>query len=246
MTIKQKRFLTASIAITLFISWILLRPVKSIEFKIFKAYDKHNAILKLVKIIPASYRNRFDIEEIESRGEDLVVLNVTDKLSPTHANFVILRKQGEDIFLKAYPFMFKDGREQTGDFKNQDAKFIDVKAFNLYLSVDEHTIEEVKYKYCYFLSSLKDNSSFLILSKPEEIDSLKSARKDMTSFLKHFPSYELLNKEQIEFPQSNNEIVCWFMNKGVVRFKFYFNPDKSVKQVESEVIGFLGIEAPSV
>ena len=103
--------------------------------------------------------------------------------------------------------------------------------------------EEIIEKYCLFLSIQTDKNSFHIIKNENDIDNIIASNDNMRSYQNAFPDkYNIITYKNIDFSGSDDSIIyCWFINKGVVKFMFKLN-NTFVESVESDIIGYLGVE----
>ncbi len=254
----KKRIIKVSavLVIVLMTTVLLIRfffsSIDTLSYKIFYAKTDGYYIHKLFGVVPRSYQNRY-IETILDSYDDKDLLNLVDQRSTMYSNFILLRtnKNSEIYFLKAYPFSLvgvKDEMIKSSGWIKHVSLLIDLKVFNDYVS-GKHlsSKEETIKKYCDFISDPIDSSSHKILKNRASLDSLINEKPLLNIDLVKSTGGKLINLQDIDFDQSSETLIyCWIYNKGVVKFIFTVNNDNTLKSVDSEIIGFLGNEVPSV
>jgi len=243
--------LIIALTATVFVVRLFFSSINSLSYKIFNAEARGYYLHKMLGIVPKSYQDRYIENTLETFG-DKELLNLVDQKGATHSNFILLRNKKSDVkFLKGYPFKLvgvSNKSIENSGWEKHVSLLIDLEVFNDYiqcrnLSSREDTID----KYCYFLSNPTDNSSYKILRDSISLGSLISEKPLLNRDFIRGSGYTLIEAQNIDFDQvSETLIYCWIYNKGVVKFKFTFNADNTLKSVDSEIIGLLGNEAPAI
>jgi hypothetical protein len=228
-----------------FIFRLFFSHVNTVDYQLFRVYATGYHVHKLLGILPSEFQQRFEKKTIE-RYDNTEIIFVVDKVKSTHPYFVVEKKDSVVEFIKAHPYMLDTPGVVNGD-SDDIANCISIQAFNRYLKHRKFDREEVFQKFCLFLSRQESTESFQILQDTADISTLISTRENMFSYLEKFPDrYKIISQEDIDFRNSNDNVVyCWFVNKGIIRFTFEFAKEfDELKSVDSELIGFLGIEVP--
>jgi len=245
MVIQKKHwFIVVILAVIPIILWTLVRQPSPVEFQVFRVHSQDDYLYKILRITPSSFKDRYRISELDRISNEVQLLNVTDKSSPTDMNFIVLKSGNKIQFIKAYPYMLNN--ESDTNFKNYSAKSIDINGFNTYIKHYTLSRRQIIEKYCYFLSAINFKNSYLILKEKSQADSLVNSKERMDSFIKHHPSANLIQSDQIQFNTSDDEVICWFIDKGVVKIRFEFSSSNLIRKADSDLVGFLGIESPSI
>lgn len=241
---KKYWFVVAILFIVLLLLWQSLQQSNTVEFQVFKLQSQGDYFYKLLRFIPSAFKDRYRISELDKISDEIQLLSVTDKSSPTEMNFVVLKADNKIQFIKAYPYMLN--KDLDISLKNYAENSIDINAFNSYTSHYRLTRKQAMEKYCYFLSAINFKKSYLILETRSQIDSLITSKERMDNFIKYYPSANLIQPDEIQLGKSDDQIICWFIDKGVVKIHFKFSSSNLIKEVDSELVGFLGIESPSI
>jgi hypothetical protein len=182
--------------------------------------------------------------------DDKMLISLVDLMGSSHSTFIVFKSGAESKFLKAYPFELVGVERETVERSgwNKHVSFlINIEVFNEYVrSKKLKSKEEIVKTYCSFLSKPIDQSTYKILHNASDIDSLIADRPlSILEFIKSTRD-NLIDAKSIDFDQPSGTVFCWFYNIGVVKFVFTFNDDNTIKSVDSDIVGFLGNEYPSI
>lgn len=239
--------LIAALIITLGVFRLIFSSVNSTEYKLFEAYSRGYFFYKLLGVIPETYENSFEIKVTE-KYNDTQVLYVVDRSGSSHPYFVLLKKDSQIEILKGYSYMFKKPQKAEFSYKRHVSESINLEVFNSYTKAQNLSKQDALEKFCLFLSRQESSDTFFIITNEKDIDELLQEHDSKIGYLKTFPeTYNLITAEDINFDEIDyNTAYCWFINKGVVRLEFVFGENNAVNEVDSEIIGFLGIEVPMI
>ncbi|MFM8913216.1 MAG: hypothetical protein ACKOE6_09920 [Flammeovirgaceae bacterium] len=234
---------------TTFIVRMFFSSANSMSYKIFSAGAEGYYFHKLLGILPSSYQDRYSKTVLDS-FDNMKLISLVDDMESSHQNYIVLTSGAESKFLKAYPFELVGVKKETierSGWNKHVSLLINIEVFNEYvLSKKLKTKEESIKMYCSFLSNPSDESVYKILFDATDIDSL----------IAHWPlsnlefikatGHTLIDAKSIDFNQPDGTVFCWFYDTGVVKFVFTFNNDNTIQSVDSDIIGLLGNEAPSI
>jgi hypothetical protein len=247
--IKIVVILIFGLTVTVVVIRISFSSINSLSYKIFNAETEGYYFHKLLGIVPSAYQDRYTKTVLDS-FDDKKVINLIDDMVSSHPNFIVLANGGDSSFLKAYPFELvgvkREIVEQSG-WNKHVSLLINIEVFNDYVHFKRlKSKQEIIEMYCYFLSSPIDKSSYKIFHNVSDIDSLIVNRPLANlKFLKD-TGQNLIDAKSIDFDQLDGTIFCWLYDTGVVKFVFRFNDDNTIKSVDSDIIGLLGNETPSI
>jgi len=221
----------------------------SITYRIFKEESNGYFFHKLLGILPSDYQDRYSRKVLES-FDNIKLVYYEDGLDPLNHSFIVVSTGNESKFLKAYPFdlvgVNKEEVIQKG-WNKHVSLLVNLEVFNEYVRLRKiKSKKEIIKKYCSFISNPIDDSSHYILSSVSDIDSLVKRWPIINEDFLKASGYKLLDRKVIEIKQSDQTIFCWFYYKGVVKFIFSFNDDNTIKSVDSNIIGLIGNEMPSI
>lgn len=220
---------------------------EKIIFKIFMEDSSQNYFNKLLGILPEEYKSNFKWEILEEFN-DAQVINLIDKRSSHIHYFLLFKFHSETSFLKAHPFnLLKSNRnlelKNFLDWENHVSYLIDKDVFNTYIAKRKLTkIDQIIYKYCYFLSNPNSQESFKIINQESDLHDLISQMPLIhVEHLKEL-GYKILDIEEIKISPNGDEIICWYQDKGIVSFHFLFDQSGNILYVKSNILGVLGNE----
>ncbi|MBN8650337.1 MAG: hypothetical protein J0L67_02855 [Cytophagales bacterium] len=247
--LKMAVALTVALMMVVFIIRMFFSSANSLSYKIFKADAEGYYFHKLLRIIPSSYQDRYSKTILDS-FDNMQLINLEDDMGSSHKNFIVLINGTDSKFLKAYPFELVGVKMETVErygWNKHVSLLINIDVLNEYLRSKQLKSKEESIKmYCSFLSNPIDQSTYKILHNASDIDSL-IAHWPLSNleFIKD-TDYNLIDARSIDFDQPSGTVFCWFYETGVVKFVFSFNDDNTIKSVDSDIVGLLGNEAPSI
>lgn len=251
MTSKIIRIAVAliiTLTATAFIIRMFFSSTNSLSYKIFKADAEGYYFHKLLGIIPSSYQDRYSKTVLDS-FDNKKLISLVDDMESSHQNFIVLTSGTDSKFLKAYPFELVGVKRETVErsgWNKHVSLLINIDVFNEYVRFRQLKSKEESIKtYCSFLSNPTDESTYKILRNGTDIDSLIENRPlNNLEFAK--ATGNVIDPKSIDFEQPDGTALCWFYNTGVVKLTFMFNDDNTLRSVDSEIIGLLGNEAPTI
>lgn len=236
------------LVITLLAVRVFFNSINSLTYRIFKAESKGYYFHKLLGIVPSPYQDRYSRVVLES-FDNVKVINIVDEIGSSHQNFIVLTVGAESKFLRAYPFELVGVKEKTiesSGWNKHISMLINIEVFNEYVRSKElKSRQDIIGAYCSFLSNPTNPTMHKILRSTSDIDSL----------IAHWPlnnlefvkaTAKLVDATSLDFDQPEGTVFCWFYNAGVVKLAFTFNEDNTVKSVDSDIIGLLGNEFPTI
>lgn len=247
--IRTALVLIIALTATVFVIRMFFSSTNSLSYKIFKAEADGYYFHKLLGIIPSSYQDRYSKTVLDS-FDNKKLISLVDDMESSHQNFIVLTSGADSKFLKAYPFELvgvkKEAVERNG-WNKHVSLLINIEVFNEYVRSKKLKSKEESIKvYCSFLSNPIDESMHKILLDAPDIDSLISDRPlNNLEFIKA-TGHNLIDAKSIDFNQPDGTVFCWLYDTGVVKFEFTFNDDNTIKSVDSDIIGLLGNEAPTI
>jgi hypothetical protein len=224
---------------------LLFAPaLNSVEFRVFESTSKGHTMSKVLGVLPKDYRDRFKVTMIEKNGSTNLSY-VIDMVDSRHPYYLALTIDKNISFIKGYPYMWNENGEEQIQIKKHPSTMINVKAFNAYLKTRHFNRERTILKFCQFLSRQDSQHSYQILQSKDDAQSIVKDRESMINYLSISPkSYPIITADQINFQNVKDGVIyCWFLNAGVVRLQFEFE-SRELKSVNSQVIGYLGVEVP--
>lgn len=219
-------------------------------FAIFKSTVDGHLVKKSLHQVPDKYLKNYKVEVLEE-SDDFEVLTITDHNNIIKPNFVVLHMLDEDkyLFIKSYPYPFKLNYNEQAvkevSFEEHVSYLISLEAFNLYLKMkglkDEKAIVD---KYVFFLSRPNESFSYHLIKTKKDIQDIVQRRPPKLRATLEALDYHLLDINALNLQQEEGLYYYWVYNKGLIKFKFSFDEDGAVENVESEILGFLGNEPP--
>jgi hypothetical protein len=248
--LKVSVVLIITFSITVLIIRTFFSSIGSPSYKIFRAETDGYYFHRLLGVVPKNYQDRY-IETIIDSNDNYELLNLIDQKGATHPNFILLKKNKNEIkFLKAYPVCLVGVSDETvkaAGWEKHVSLLINLEVFNDYIQLKHLTSKnEIIDKYCYFLSYPTEKNFCKILLDSADLNQLLNEHALINKEYIVNSGYKLIEPQSIDFSHANEAVVyCWIYNKGVVKFIFNFNKS-ALESVGSEIIGFLGNEAPSI
>lgn len=251
MTNKSIRMAVVVIVVltfTVFIIRVFFGSKNSLSYRLFDAKAQGYYFHKFLRILPSSYQDRYSKIVLDS-FDNVELISLVDDMESSHQNFIVLTRGDESKFLKAYPFELVGVKKETVErsgWNKHVSLLINIEVFNEYVrSKKLESKDEIIKTYCSFLSYPNDQSIHKILHNASDVDSLiVQWPLNNLEFIKEMGN--LIDAKSIDFDQPNGTLFCWFYNTGVVKFVFSFNNDNTIKSVNSDIVGLLGNEAPSI
>lgn len=235
------------LVLTAIFSGLMFNSKHPIIYDIYLAKKKGSLLQKILREVPNNYLERVELEKLEI-GKGVEVINVVDRNSSVYSNFIVLRNRNDNghTFLKAYPVSLVGNKPfKEEDFMNHVSRLISLDAFNLYIQLKGiKKSSEIINKYVYFLSIPNDKYSYKKITHKQDIKNLLIKRPPEFMGILESTGFPLLDIEDLHLEQEEGIHYYWIYNKGLVKFRFVFNENCTVKNVESEILGFLGNEPP--
>ncbi|PZX56802.1 hypothetical protein [Algoriphagus chordae] len=245
---KLSKFLVLAICVT--VSVIALfrvfqRGDDTAMYRIFQTSTRGYYFHKFLGIVPNEIYDDYTISVLDS-STNSKLLNITDNKSSTKPNFIVLRHDSHESFVKAYPWVLVENSTSriTNDYYYL-SNLINLDSFNLYVRLFNVEGEmAIMKKYCYFISNPNDFGSYSIVNDLSDIEHIiKDRPLDKKNTLIGL-GFEIVDLSSLILEKSNGIIYCWFQNHGLVKFYFVFD-NAGLIDVKSESLGYLGNEFPS-
>lgn len=218
-----------------------------IEYIIYSSNLSNSSINLALGIVPKSYIENLNFDTLLIFSKNQSLINVVDKNSSYPYNYILLTKEGESKFLKAYPLsILKVERIEELSVKNFHSYMIDLEVFNEYLTLAEcKSRANVIESYCKLLSLIEKNEkNYCMVNSRDQLDSLVEKMPLLNN--NALKGYNIVDYKTLIFDNNkSNEIYCWFINYGLLRIEFYFVGDK-LNKVKTLHLGYLGNEYPAI
>ena len=243
--IKISSFVILILVCSSLLSSLFLSKSNSALYKIFELETDGYYLNKLLGLVPKDVKDRYS-EQLLASSDGSELICISDRSSSINKNFIVLRNESKEYFIKAYPFkLLKKDSEREIDLNNYISHLIDLDVFNMYIQAYGITNEkDIIRKYCYFLSILEESDSYRIVNNRTDIDFILTQHPlDNTDALTS-SRHDIIDLNSIGFEESQEEVYCWFVNHGFIKFKFAFEAGKLIK-AEGIIVGYLGNEFPS-
>ncbi|WP_192349066.1 hypothetical protein [Algoriphagus sp. Y33] len=214
-------------------------------YRIFQTSTRGYYFHKFLGITPGEIYDDYTISVLDSSG-DSELINIVDNKSSTKTNFIVLRHDSYESFLKAYPWaLFGNNTEKLTDNNNYLSKLINLDSFNLYVRLFNVDGEKsIVNKYCYFISNPNDFDDYSIIQDLSDLEVvLLNNPLDKKETLIGL-GFEIIDLSSFIIEDSEGIVYCWYQNHGMVKFHFVFD-NGSLVDVKSESLGYLGNEFPS-
>ncbi|MCE7056296.1 hypothetical protein LZF95_16560 [Algoriphagus sp. AGSA1] len=217
----------------------------SAMYRIFQTSTRGYFFHKFLGITPSEIYDDYTISVLDSSG-DSELINIVDNKSSTKTNFVVLRQNSQESFIKAYPWsLFGDNSEKVTDKNNYLSKLINLDSFNLYVRLFNVDGEKsIVNKYCYFISNPNNFDDYVIIQDLTDLEVVvlnnPIDKKETLIGL----GFDIIDLSTLIIEDSDGIVYCWYQNHGLVKFHFMFD-NGSLVDVKSENLGYLGNEFPS-
>ncbi len=226
-----------------FVAFILIRtyygePRTSTKFAVYQI-ESNNILYSLIRLIPATVSIRMEEKEIQKKGSYTLIKLNDKKYNPSNQYYFL--KNGNK--LSPLKIVFPPVNDKNITIENYHSYLINKDVFNEYITVFYPNIDNqsIINKYCLFLSTIMDTTSYRVISNIEDI---RLIIDENPKKINHpYPEHKLIQNFQTIFDKnkSNNRTIVWFYDKGVIKLEYIIKNNK-IESINTNFIGYIGNE----